>query len=960
MKRRFCEVLILSIIILAVGACAGKLPTEPTLRIETGMHSAPITRIGVDVGNRYLVTGSNDKTVRVWELATGRLLQTLRPPIGGVDEGKIYAVALSPDGRTVAAAGWTGYEWGWNVSIYFFDRASGRMIKKMSGLPRVISNLTYSRNGRYIVAGLLSKKGIRVYRTTDYRLVLKDRDYGDSCYGADFDKTGRLVTTSWDGYVRLYANDFKLITKEEAPDGKRPHGVRFSPDGAKVAVGFTDSTKVDVLSGKDLSYLHSPDTDDITSGDMPAVSWSQNGRYLYAGGKASKLMNGEWKTIIRKWLNGGKGGYVDLPAAENTIMQIIPLRSGGIVFGSANPAFGVFDASDRLAVYKGPAIANLSGNRKGFLVSDDGSTVQFSYDIFGKSPARFSVSERLLELNPDPSDSQNLNPPVTSTTDLSITNWASTYHPKLNGRALKLEQHEFSRSLAVSPGGKTFLLGTGWYLCLFDGEGTEIWKVSIPDSAGAVNVSGDGKVAVAAIADGTIRWYRMKDGKEILALFPHKDRKRWVLWTPSGYYDAAPGAEELIGWHVNNGKDAAADFFPASRFRAVYYRPDVVAKVIVTLDEREAVRLADEESGRKKQAVAVREMLPPVVTIVSPADGAEVSIPEVTVKFSVRTPSGEPVTAVKALVDGRPAAAERGVKIVGREGDVHELRVTIPERDAEIAVIAENRYAASEPATVRVRWKGAPREEFAVKPRLYVLAVGVSNYADKSLRLSFAAKDARDFAAVMERQKGRLYRDVAVKVMTDEGATKDEILDGLDWLQKETTSKDVAMVFLAGHGVNDPSGVYYFLPVNADTDRLKRTGVAFSDIKNTVASLAGKAVVFVDTCHAGSVMGARRGMADITAVVNELASAENGAVVFASSTGRQYALEDAAWGNGAFTRALVEGIGGKADYTGKGKITVNMLDLYLSERVKELTKGRQTPTTTKPHTVPDFPIAVTR
>ena len=49
---------------------------------------------------------------------------------------------------------------------------------------------------------------------------------------------------------------------------------------------------------------------------------------------------------------------------------------------------------------------------------------------------------------------------------------------------------------------------------------------------------------------------------------------------------------------------------------------------------------------------------------------------------------------------------------------------------------------------------------------------------------------------------------------------------------------------------------------------------------------------------------------------------------------------------------------GRADYGGKGRITVNMLDLYLSERVKELTKGRQTPTTTKPQTIPDFPIAV--
>ena len=81
-------------------------------------------------------------------------------------------------------------------------------------------------------------------------------------------------------------------------------------------------------------------------------------------------------------------------------------------------------------------------------------------------------------------------------------------------------------------------------------------------------------------------------------------------------------------------------------------------------------------------------------------------------------------------------------------------------------------------------------------------------------------------------------------------------------------------------------------------------------------------------------------------------------MVFAASTGNQYSLEDAAWENGAFTKALVEGLNGRAAYTGRGTITVNMLDLYLSERVKELTKGRQTPTTTKPYGVPDFPVAV--
>ena len=96
-------------------------PGAPMLRLETGMHTALITRIGVDAANRYLVTGSHDKTVRVWDLATGRLLRTLRLPIDAGNEGKVYAVALSPDGRTVAAAEWTGYEWDGTTSIYLFE-----------------------------------------------------------------------------------------------------------------------------------------------------------------------------------------------------------------------------------------------------------------------------------------------------------------------------------------------------------------------------------------------------------------------------------------------------------------------------------------------------------------------------------------------------------------------------------------------------------------------------------------------------------------------------------------------------------------------------------------------------------------------------------------------------------------------------------------------------------------------
>ena len=107
-------------------------------------------------------------------------------------------------------------------------------------------------------------------------------------------------------------------------------------------------------------------------------------------------------------------------------------------------------------------------------------------------------------------------------------------------------------------------------------------------------------------------------------------------------------------------------------------------------------------------------------------------------------------------------------------------------------------------------------------------------------------------------------------------------------------------------------------------------------------------------------MGARKGVADINQIVNDLTAAENGVVVFATSSGRQYSLENINWNNGAFTKALVEGRNGKADYTQDGAVTINELDTWLTDWVKQLTQNQQTPSTIKPSTVPDFPLVIVR
>lgn len=939
---------------------AAEPPADPILRIETAAHTAPISSITTDAKNRWLATASLDKTLRVWDIQNGALLQTLRPPLGEGGEGMLYSVAMSPDGTLIATGGWTGVDWDTVTSIYIFERATGRLLRRITGGPGVISSLVWSPDGGYLAAGLSA--GIRVYRTGDFTLAGQDTDYGGEVYGLDFNSTGRLVTSSYDGLLRLYhveSDKLQLIAKKSAPGGQRPRDVRFSPDGTMIALGFNDLPNVNLLAADTLNILHAPNVEGIKTGNLSQVSWSADGRTLYASGT---VKSADGKFLIRAWSQGGRGAFRDVVVpVNNTIMHIRTLASGGVVFGSADPTWGVFGVPGERPRLVKAATADF---REGFHVSRDGLTVRFSFGMLNRLPARFNLTERRYE---ESSDEGGLLPPLLTAQGIEVKNWQNAFTPTINGQALKLKQYETSLRVAVAPDGQSLVLGTNFYLRRFDRAGHELWQQIAPPAVSALNISADGQLVVAGYHDGTIRWHRLSDGKELAAFFPHADRRRWVVWTPSGYYDASPGAEDLIGWHLNRGKDNAADFFPASRFRAQLNRPDVITKIFDTLDEGEALRLANVDAGRRVDAqfVKVQNVLPPIVEILSPTDGTDMNTTRVTIKYSTRSPADAPVTGLRARVNGQMVILAGTNNVAATDG-LREINVPIPPQDSLIQLFAENKNGFSAPAAVRVNWTketaAAPtaKEEAQFKPKLYVLAVGVSKYADPDLNLALAAKDARDFAAVLQQQQGKLYSEVKVRLLTDEKATKDDVLDGLEWLKREVTARDVGMLLLAGHGKNDNTNNYYFLPHNADLKRLLRTGVPQNDIKIALNSLAGKAIFFVDTCHSGNVLGTAktRGVnTDINAFVNELASAENGVVVFTASTGRQVSLEKTDWGNGAFTKAVVEGLSGKADFKKTGRITHKGLDFYVTERVKELTEGQQSPVSISPAGVTDFPIA---
>ena len=946
-------------------AKADEPPTKPLLRVETKTHTGVIKDLAVDAKETFFVTCSQDGTARIWDLATGDLQRTIHVPFGNGD-GQLYTVAVSPDGKQIACSGVTGYMWDKSVSIYLFDRNTGELTRRLTGLPEAVQVLRYAPDGKTIAAGMAGKMGLRVLRVADGGTVLEDKEYAGDCVGMDYRPDGWLAVSAIDGFVRMYSPEYKLAIRQKTPGGTHPHAVAFSPEGDKLAVGFGDTKNINVLAAKDLSLLYSPSTEDVklAGSAFDEVAWSFDGKSLFAAGRIGLVQNNIVTFAIRRYDNAGKGKFVDVSAAGQTVTALRPLKIGPVLYAAGDPLWGVLE-NDKTRLFEAPTVDMHSTL---FLVSDDAGTIQFSTLPGDRATVRFHAAQRKMEagIADNAKDAlalgqkAGLHDAIVGTPELKITDWENGMHPKVNGKPIALNTNESARSLAILPDHKRFLLGGDYGLRLVNADGKEEWALPTPGLVWQINVSKDGETGVALLNDGTIRWFRTKDASLILSLFPHIDQKQWVAWTPTGYYDAAAGSEDLIGWHINRGKAQAADFFPASRFRDTYYRPDVVERMLKTGDEDEALKQADAARGRKTEVVDVNKTLPPVVAIVSPQNNAEQTEAGVKVKFTVRSPADAPITAVRALIDGRPMGNARRIQEVADKTSefTQTLDVTLPDHDCELSIIAENKHGAGQPATVRLKWKGKAPVDIT-KPKLYILACGVSKYKNPDYALNYAAKDATDFADALKQQGGKLYRDVEVKLLTDDGAGKDSILDGLEWIQKQTTSRDIAMIFLSGHGVNDSNGDYYYAPYNFDMDHKRSTGVLFYEVEKTVKDIAGKVLFFVDTCHSGGAGGKTRGIeSDIVKIVNELADAPNGAVVFAASTGKEYALEDAKWGHGAFTKALLEGLSGKADLKGDGRVTVTSLDYFLSERVKELTSGGQHPTTTKPPSVPDFPIAI--
>ena len=301
---------------------------------------------------------------------------------------------------------------------------------------------------------------------------------------------------------------------------------------------------------------------------------------------------------------------------------------------------------------------------------------------------------------------------------------------------------------------------------------------------------------------------------------------------------------------------------------------------------------------------------------------------------------------------------------MGKKWDEAVIEATVPLHKGIniIEVVAYNNFKKSEPKTIKINMKPETHES-----NLYVLSIGISEYERNpcvcvkkpprpcpkcgDYNLDYAHKDAKDIFNSISGKNCKNYKSITKKLLIDGDAKRSDILDGLVWLRKQEHLKkeDTVVIYLSGHGVKDIMKnnveIYYFLPHDGDHEKLRQTAVNWHEFIEELSLLPSKTVLFVDTCHSSGIIGQQA-----------LVCSGGNVVVIAASIADDKIIEFPKFEHSALAQALIEGLEGKADLidNGKGNINLKELDLYVSYRVKKLTKKIQKTTFYSPGASVDY------
>lgn len=621
--------------------------------VETGVgihtfkgHSSDINSIDFSPEGKYVVTGSNDSTAKLWDISTGKEIRSFKghsPFYTTSDKTesvcKIYDARFSPDGKYVVTAGS-------DKTARLWDVRTGKEIQTFSGHSLPVKSVEFSPDGNYIVTG--SNDGTIKMWDVKTGKEISSMEVVGSYYinSVSVSPDGKYIAVGIESST-IYIKDKKYLIKLfNILTGKvintfightnKINTLCFSPDGKYIVSGSDDqTTKLWILeTGKEIRTFNH------TSG-VTAVDFSPDGRYIVTGSRDSsaRLFNINDSKEIQTLLGRNFDYITSLsysPNEKNIIIGIMffatklwELKTNKITLLKYYPMYFSPDGNYILAVeafsndikllnannfkeictltghtgYINCISFNSDGNY--FVSSSDDKTAKL-WDIKKCKKIRTFIghNNRVVSISYSPNDEYIITGSADSTAklwDVATCKEIRTF----SGYSSSIWNVGFSsdgKHIIIGDGSNTELINyennnkvnffngsfksnspDGKYIITKNKDSIfKIWDIISSDEimtlkqyneiVSSIDFSPNSKYIITGSLDGTIKLWEVNTGRELATLISIDND--WVIITPEGYFDASEDAKSYI-YFVKD-----LEVFKSSQLYNHFYKPNILSSLM--------------------------------------------------------------------------------------------------------------------------------------------------------------------------------------------------------------------------------------------------------------------------------------------------------------------------------------------------------------------------------------------